>query len=239
MITLYDIPSKPPNKAWSPNTWKVRATLNLKRIPYLTEWVEYPHIGPLLSGKGVKPNEESVAPWPYTLPAVQFETGETMMDSVAIIKRLEEMYPSPSLHLESGYTSRVKSVLLELGAAIDGISLYGVPTTLLTDESAEYFLADRKARLGADVTSYLAQRGREKMLEAAAPHIREIGDMLQENPDGPYFSGIDISYIDLHVASWTKFWERLGVLEEMVRADPGPWMALHKACEPYFARGSE
>lgn len=44
-LLLFDIPSKE-GRAWSPNVWKVRAVLNYKKIPYRTEWIEFPDIEP-------------------------------------------------------------------------------------------------------------------------------------------------------------------------------------------------
>lgn len=38
---LYDLPSKQDNACWSPNTWKARAALNFKGVPYETEFVPY------------------------------------------------------------------------------------------------------------------------------------------------------------------------------------------------------
>jgi len=44
---LYDIPGKE-GKCWSPNTWKIRAALNYKKVDYKTEWIEFPDIAPKL-----------------------------------------------------------------------------------------------------------------------------------------------------------------------------------------------
>ena len=44
---LFDLPGKD-GRAWSPNTWKVRSVLNYKKVPYQTEWIEFPDIVPKL-----------------------------------------------------------------------------------------------------------------------------------------------------------------------------------------------
>ena len=46
-FVLFDIPGKD-GLAWSPNVWKVRAVLNYKKLPYKTEWIEFPDIEPKL-----------------------------------------------------------------------------------------------------------------------------------------------------------------------------------------------
>lgn len=44
-LVLFDIPGKQ-GRSWSPNVWKVRAVLNYMKIPYRTEWIEFPDIEP-------------------------------------------------------------------------------------------------------------------------------------------------------------------------------------------------
>ena len=51
---LYDLPSKDGPACWSPNTWKTRAALNFKRVPYKTEWTTYPDLEPKLKSLYVR-----------------------------------------------------------------------------------------------------------------------------------------------------------------------------------------
>ena len=45
-VILYDIPSKPRCHGWSLNPWKTRMALNYKKVPYKTEWIEFPDLAP-------------------------------------------------------------------------------------------------------------------------------------------------------------------------------------------------
>ncbi|KAJ3510855.1 hypothetical protein NLJ89_g4435 [Agrocybe chaxingu] len=108
-ITFYDIPSTFPNNVWSPNTWKARRVaylisnrsevlifgtrrycLNYKRIPYKTEWVEYPDIEPLCKRLGIAPTDKkkdgSGRRTNYSLPASTepFQRAAYVSDSFAI-----------------------------------------------------------------------------------------------------------------------------------------------------------
>ncbi|KAI0725636.1 hypothetical protein C8Q72DRAFT_749831, partial [Fomitopsis betulina] len=69
VIILYDIPSSLPHNAWSPNTWKTRYLLNIKDLPYRTQWLEYPDIAGYLRALGVPPTAPGTIA-PYTLPAI-------------------------------------------------------------------------------------------------------------------------------------------------------------------------
>lgn len=113
VIIFYDISSLAPGKAWSPNTWKTRSVvhspslpslqfhshvgtrylLNIKGLPYRTQWVELPDIADLLKALGVSPNLAS--PFPYSLPAIYDpRTKRAIMDSAEIAKYLDDEYPA-------------------------------------------------------------------------------------------------------------------------------------------------
>ena len=71
---------------------KPRYLLNIKGVPYRTQWVEYPEIAPLIKSFGLPPN--SNARTPYTLPAIYDpRTKRAVMDSVEIAKYLDDEYP--------------------------------------------------------------------------------------------------------------------------------------------------
>ncbi|KAM5540998.1 hypothetical protein V8D89_005309 [Ganoderma adspersum] len=94
-IVFYDIPSHAEGVAWSPNTWKTRFSLNIKGIPYKTVWVEYPDIEPLCKQIGASAVEKRRDGSPlYTLPVIHDpNTGETIVDSAAIARYLDKIYP--------------------------------------------------------------------------------------------------------------------------------------------------
>ena len=69
-----------------------RYLLNIKGLPYRTQWVELPDIADLLQSLGVSPNPAS--PFPYSLPAIYDpRTKRTIMDSASIAKYLDDEHP--------------------------------------------------------------------------------------------------------------------------------------------------
>ncbi|KAL5504851.1 hypothetical protein ACEPAH_7514 [Sanghuangporus vaninii] len=104
MITFYDIPSKLPGKAWSPNTFKTRISLNYKEVPYKTEWIEYPDIEPTLKKLGGAPtSKKDDGRDHYTLPAIHDSaTGKFITDSTRIAEYLDATYPDKPLLFPPG-----------------------------------------------------------------------------------------------------------------------------------------
>src|SRR5436190_8432451 len=72
--------------------YRVRIALNLKKIPHQTAAVH------LTRGGGVQFSEEFRAINPQKrVPALALSTGETLIQSLAIIEYLDEVYPEPPL----------------------------------------------------------------------------------------------------------------------------------------------
>ncbi|KAG2353592.1 hypothetical protein BDR07DRAFT_1432771 [Suillus spraguei] len=97
-IILLDIPTVLPVST-SPNTWKVRLTLNYKELAYGTKWVETTDIESVCKSLGIPPTDALPDGTPkYTLPALidnTFTPPAFLSDSTPIIEYLERTYPDP------------------------------------------------------------------------------------------------------------------------------------------------
>ena len=133
VIVFYDIPSSLPHKAWSPNTWKtryasssshsilrallhppvVRYLLNIKGIPYRTQWIEYPDIADHVKSLGVPPTEPGTLT-PYTLPAIYDpKTKRVVAESFNIAAYLDDEYPdTPAIMPKETRAFHVRPCLL-------------------------------------------------------------------------------------------------------------------------------
>ncbi|KAG1150655.1 hypothetical protein G6F37_001649 [Rhizopus arrhizus] len=91
-ITYYDLELEDLGKVyWSRNTCKTRFALNLKNIPYDTEWLTFNEVAKVIPSKtktGARP----------TVPIIEDkETQKVIQDSWEIVNYLEEAFPdSPS-----------------------------------------------------------------------------------------------------------------------------------------------
>jgi len=203
-IILYDLASQLPSTSWSLNPWKTRLALNFKGVNYKTQWVEYPDIAPLLASLNVKPNSSRT---PYTLPAVRFSNGETIQDSRIIVEKIEEIFPSPSLHLVAPILPEIQKTVSR--AFFDLFTILN-PTKILNPPSAAYFTrkdAENILEYGPDLEG-------EDAWDAAKEPLRKLAGLIQS----PFVLGEQISYADFVVMgflrhAWVvggkKVWERV------------------------------
>ncbi|KAI0766382.1 hypothetical protein BD413DRAFT_636143 [Trametes elegans] len=247
-IVFYDIPGETTDiKAWSPNTWKTRYSLNVKGIPYKTVWVEYPDIESVLRKIGAAPSAKNDDGSPlYTLPAIlDPNTGTALTESAAIARYLDRTYPdAPRLlpaetdALHAAFNVGFRSVLL------DDLCPITIPATadILPPRSAAYFRATREVAFGAKLTE-LAPAGSEKRAKHWAGvkgAFDQYAKWLEaDGSDKLFFLGTDrVAYADITIAAFLM-WIRtvLGAESEewkdVLTWNGGRWAKFAEAFEKY------
>ncbi|KAF4970534.1 hypothetical protein FSARC_2443 [Fusarium sarcochroum] len=204
-ITLFDIPTKPPQVSWSMNIWRTRLLLNYKGLDYKTEWVEYPEIKERLNGH-VPPNEQEPQ---FTLPAIQLPDGSYVMDSYKIVDIIEEKYPEPSLPLNTPIQLRLRSAMSKFMGQLVPVYVPGVAQHLIGEKSLDFFLTTRKEDVGMPLYEY-GEKNSPGAFDRAEPFAREVSALLHENPSGPYFLGDTVSYTDFIWGGILLFFQCLG-----------------------------
>ncbi|KAG6906656.1 hypothetical protein DXG01_012713 [Tephrocybe rancida] len=155
-VVLYDIVTAKGNECWSPNVWRIRMALNYKKIPYRTEWVEYPDIGKVgqeIGAKPTTPNPDGSGVLLWTCPMlidpnnVDSDGKATVLsDSPVIIKYLEEIYPEIKAIPEG--TAALHDVWLpfigqNITMKIASLVVPGCPA-ILSPRGKEYFVTTRE-----------------------------------------------------------------------------------------------
>ncbi|KAI1138135.1 putative glutathione S-transferase [Hypoxylon sp. FL0543] len=234
-IIFFDLPSKPPNKAWSGNTLRTRFVLNFKKIPYKTEWIEYPDLKPRFQDH--LPKRDT-----YTVPTIILPDGTWVTDSLEIAKVLEEKYPEPSLHLDSPYLPKYVEHLIQVFKAIGPIYMPGVHKNVLNEPSLDFFRASREKLTGKTLEQLEESGGPggEQAWSNSAPGLQKITALLKENPDGPFFEGKTVGYVDFVHAAFLIFLSRIGedFLEKALKAsgDAEVHRKLLEAVKPWTER---
>ncbi|KAH7001451.1 hypothetical protein EDB80DRAFT_722304 [Ilyonectria destructans] len=212
-IVLFDIPSKPPQAAWSLNPWKTRLLLSFKGLDYKTEWLEYPDIKPTLEPH--VPANPATGTW--TIPTVRFLDGTYLMDSRKIVQRIEELHPEPSIHLDSPTLAKLETIMPRLMEALRGIYFLSVPRELLSERGIEHWYKTRPQMAGMPLEQLEKERGGQFAWDAGQPIFREVEALLKENQEGPFFLGKTVSYADFVWVGFLLFMQRIGAIDEIFK----------------------
>lgn len=134
----------------------------------------------------LSPNESPATP--YTIPAVQFDENEYLMDSRKIAARLEKDYQTPTLQLDSPLLPMVEEILPTILEPMRPIWMPLIPSNLLNPSSAEYFSRTREERLGKSLVDFKAEGAGEECWIAALPGMKALEELLGRE-GGPYLLG--------------------------------------------------
>ncbi|KAK7054416.1 hypothetical protein VNI00_003614 [Paramarasmius palmivorus] len=214
-IELYDIPSKLPIIAWSPNVWKARYCFNYKKIPYKTIWVEYPDIQSTCKRLGAEPTSTNSDGTPlYTLPIIRDpNTGAVISDSPRIAEYLEANYPdTPTLYPPG--THAFQAAFLDAFEDLHlKVSRFTLPKTLniLNPPSYTFFKEDRERRRGRSILMedfYPKGQEKEELWKGWKDDWAVVDGWIRKNPSGDFVFGETITWADLVIAGWV-IWMRI------------------------------
>ncbi|KAJ8080066.1 hypothetical protein PM082_016893 [Marasmius tenuissimus] len=166
VIEFYDIPSKLPGIAWSPNTWKTRYCLNYKGLPYKTIWVEYPDIEATCKRLGVATYKRDGTPY-YTLPVIHDpSTGKSIANSPLIAEYLDETYPDTPKLFPPG-TRSLQTVFQHAieWDHMENLDRFVLPqvASILNPRSYEFFNEARSKWYKVDTVADMYPKGEEKV----------------------------------------------------------------------------
>ncbi|KAI0647968.1 hypothetical protein C8Q79DRAFT_925005 [Trametes meyenii] len=223
-IVFYDIPGKNENsKAWSPNTWKTRYSLNYKCLPYKTVWVEYLDIATVLRKIGALPTMKNPDGSPlYTLPAIYDPNTKTALaESFAIARYLDKTYPdTPRLIPEGTDALHVAFTHAFRAVLYDDLMPITIPASAdyLRPRSEAYFRSTREVAFGGDLRQ-LAPAGSEKRAERWKGIKKAFATYAQwiaaDGTGKLYFLGEKPGYADFTLAAFFT-WIRVVLGEDNV-----------------------
>ncbi|KAH6888848.1 hypothetical protein BKA70DRAFT_1330879 [Coprinopsis sp. MPI-PUGE-AT-0042] len=250
MITLYDIPSTK-NKPWSPNTWKVRYSLNYKNLPYRTEWVEYPDIARIYHTNNIPPAEIRPDGFKYySLPLIRDDTSGTVVyvaESFQIAKYLDKTYPDTpkllpegeeALKRQAAFPSEV--IMKILGPAVLAVVLKDTKSNLLNEASHKHFAFARGKDLGATSLDEieLSEEKRKETWEGFRKNLDGLSERFGGKDGFSWFEGDKISFADFAVAAallWIKvlYGEDSEVWGQVKSWNEGKWEKLLEQVSDY------
>ncbi|KAF8633122.1 hypothetical protein AX15_001502 [Amanita polypyramis BW_CC] len=245
-IILYDVASKISNYAWSPNTWKTRLTLNYKRIPFTTEWVEFPDIEAKCKELNIPPSIiKRDGSSLYTVPAIWDPSTKTgISNSPHIAKYLDETYPDTPPVLFDGieeYNHIMTAYKLPELRNIDQFLVPLIHDKLLSPRSQEYFGRTREQMFGRKIGEIMPTgEERVKRWDEVRKGFDIVDGWLQKN-GGPFARGEEASFVDFALGGhlmWYKrvFGEESEYWKDILTWNEGRWGKyadnLEKLCDP-------
>lgn len=183
----------------------------------------------------VAPNKSGIT---YTIPTIQLQSGEWIMESSEIGRRLEQLYPNPALD-SSALDVEIDALTEKVMGIISPDFIPKIPRTLISAASVPYWRETREAWYdGLPLDSIETTHGGEHVYIAARPHVRRLASLLDSASDGPFFGGKRPIYGDFVWAGVLFFYEKLGkdMLANLTSPDQEKHMELLEACRPWFER---
>ena len=210
--------------------------MNIKRIPYRTEWISYPDIKPTL----IKFNETSDSPGlidpsdpdTYTLPVIRILAPDAtkykykyIKDSVTIAQYLDQVYPStPPLFppytraLQSGFQDSFRQHVTKHLATL----LIASQIDKLESQAAkDYYLRSREEWMGHPIGEFCPP-GSDKEKEAwegMTNGIKTVGSLLtrygwnegeKDEDKGWVMGAVGPTWIDIATVSVFLWFEKMG-----------------------------
>jgi len=241
-LVLYDIPSNESSpRCWGPNTAKTRFNLSYKRIPFTTQWLEYPSIAPTMKSLGADPllpasQSPNGEPF-YTLPVIYDPNqNKYVTDSFVIAQYLDNVYPTPgrdlfpegTLVLQRAWEAAVTGALQKGLRAV----YVGVPAKL-NPPSSEYFTRTRTKRFGVNTWEEISPKTDDASdPNSRAAHLKELQAGLAEldgwlklsGGGGKWVMGDHLSWADVLMGRWLLWFSRVAEdWEEIKRWNDGRW----------------
>lgn len=212
--------------------------MNVKSVPYQTEWVELPDVKATRMAHGVTP----VRKLPddsdfYTLPMIHdAATGTYVGDSFEIAVYLDQRYPQSGSRLFPPDSIGIHRVF---NAHVDALfsrhvilCSEGIP---FNPETAEASKAEFVRRLHVSGWGDLVIEGeaRLKVVEDFKAEMEEFANLYRYD-NGPFLEGETMSYADIIVGGWLAMLKTtLPEWEQLCEWQGGRWKRLREALDQW------
>lgn len=210
--------------------------LNIKGIPYKTEWLSFTEVEPKMKELGILPNSGYLMH--YTVPTIYDpNTKRVVTESFAIAKYLEEAYPNtPRLvapgtaGLQAAYAEKVVYPLLQTSFKIFCFPVY--QKCCMNDADRKYVRETREKWHGGKALEDIAPKGEAltAACKAFGVQLDEVAKHVAATGSGVVFVGGDApAHVDTAVAAILRcILKILGEDHELSKTILGhEWAAKH------------
>ena len=182
-----------------------RYALNIKGIPYKTEWVEGPGIEALAKKIGAAPTIMADGTPGYTVPIISDpNTGKVISDSFCIAEYLDATYPDGRTLFPPGTKPLLAAFESGIVNALKGVIMAQLVATynILNPSAQEYFRRTREARFGRKIEEFSPVGPKRDADVAEGKAGFDAVDGWLSKSEGEFVLGDTISYADGILAAW-------------------------------------
>ena len=160
------------------------------------------------------------------------------MDTAKIVPKLEEIYPEPSLYLDS--TTNDEADKLVQGILMSFVrGLIPEIKVLLQEPSKSYYVESRERRSGMTMSEMTKEFGGERGWQKADPFLQMLKALFESNKrdNGPFILGSKPSFGDFIIVALFESFKKLaqGVYDRLLEYDTS-FQDLNEACRPWTER---
>lgn len=162
------------------------------------------------------------------------------MDSAVIAKKLEALYPTPSLHLNQSLEQEAQAAIMAVFVSLIPLMMSLGINKLIAPEDLEWFKQDRAKRFGMTVEELMAEKDPDAAYTGAKAGFEKCKKVLtaHKKDDGPFILGSVPSYADFYLVSTMQMYKQAGPqLFDRFFEEAGPELrALFEACKKWTLR---
>jgi glutathione S-transferase len=217
-----------------------RFVLNYKRLPYRTQWVEFPDVENILRSQNAPPTSVRPDGRPlYTLPViidartnVILSNANTIADYLEITYPARPVFPEGSRALQCLFVHYIQEVFAKPLLPI----MVPMSHLRLPERSQAHFFASQRQQ-----PSQLSPPQREQAWAAVKEQFDFLASLLDKNngPDGDGIvaMGHEVSYADFALCSVLIWIETISPHDGWARVrqwNGGRWLGLRNKCSQYM-----
>ena len=204
-----------------------RYALNIKGIPYKTEWVEFPDIEPLAKKIGAAPTILTDGTPAYSVPIISDpNTGKVISDSFLIAEYLDATYPDGRTLFPPGTKPLFAAFESGILDALKGVFMAQLVASynIMNPSSQEYFRRTREARFGQKIEEFSPMGPKRDADVAKGKAGFDVVDGWLSKSEGKFVFGDTISYADGILAAWLTWIKTTdGIWKDMATWHNGRW----------------
>lgn len=174
----------------------------------------------------------------YTVPAIRLD-GSYIMESTAIAKAIETIYPEPSVHLDAPILQDVTATLWNhVIFPLAPLLVPRVHRECLSGTSIPHHIKAREKALGMSLDELELTQGGDAW-EKSLPGLFELAEIIKQDPAGPFCLGKTPSYADFIIIAFLEWCRCLGgsIFQDLLRIDPA-YEDLYRSCEPWLQKNN-